>query len=251
MDALYGINPRRFRIDRRAQPAQAGAKRRTAELSDMAEGGRYAGSGNLKARPGAAWDCSNIGYALLGHLGSRLAGRDLRAGISADLFRPLGLRHTAWSIADTPADRRVTPYEAGEHGIAPVDPVGFPDWPAGMMRASIGDLTRLVAIAANGGVAEGRRFAGAESVATMLEMHRPAGLPAWLTGQGLGWQQAALDGVPRANHWGGDPGVFAMAYLDLAQHTGVVVLSNLSATAESRTAMKAIAAHALRPAAAY
>lgn len=239
-DALY------YEIDFRTRGRDAAMPLGELLKAYLAEGGRYAGAGNLKARPGAAWDYSNIGFALLGYVGSRLAGRDLREVTREEVFAPLGLRHTAWSIAETPLDRRVSPYEKGEQGMVPVDPVGFPDWPAGMLRASIGDLTRLVAVAANGGVVEGRRYASASSVAAMLDMQRPAGLPDWLTGQGLGWQQSVLDGVPRANHWGGDPGVFTMAYVDPARRCGVVLLSNLSATAESRAAMKAIAARALK-----
>ena len=211
----------------------------------LAKGGRYTGSGNLKARPGSRWDYCNVGYGLLGYLGGRVAGQDLRTSTRDGIFKPLGLRHVAWSIADTPPALRVTPYDVTDGRITPVEPVGFPDWSAGMMRASIGDLTRLVAIIANGGVVEGRRMLDAAGVAAMLDMQRPEGLPTWLSGQGLAWQQSPLAGIALANHWGGDPGVFTMAYVDPARRMGAVVLSNLSATAESRDAMRAIAAAAL------
>ncbi|MCW6533255.1 serine hydrolase domain-containing protein [Sphingomonas lycopersici] len=212
----------------------------------LTKGGRYAGSGNLKSAPGTAWDYSNIGYGLLGHLGSRIAGRDLRREIDEHIFRPMGLRRIAWTIADTPAALRVTPYDVVDGKVAATDPVGFPDWPAGMIRASIGDLTRLVAIVANRGIAAGQRIVSAPAVAAMLDMQRPAGLPAWLSGQGLAWQQSPLGDRPLANHWGGDPGVFTMAYVDPARRTGIALLSNLSATEESRRAMKTIAAAAMR-----
>jgi CubicO group peptidase (beta-lactamase class C family) len=114
-----------------------------------------------------------------------------------------------------------------------------------MLRASIGDLTLLVAAAANGGVACGRRLLSAQGVRQMLEMQHVAGLPSWLTGQGLGWAQSLLDGAPRVNHWGGDPGVFTMAYLAPERRSGVVLLSNTSATAESRDALKSIVARLL------
>ncbi|WP_374525275.1 serine hydrolase domain-containing protein [Sphingopyxis sp.] len=214
--------------------------------SYLATDGRYVGTGNFNARPGTAWDYSNIGYGLLGYLGSRIAGRDLRLQTRDDIFRPLGLRHTAWSIAETPSHLRVTPYDIMDGRIAAVEPVGFPDWSAGMMRASICDLTRLVAIAANSGIAEGKRIVSDAAVAAMLDMQRPAGLPSWLTGQGLAWQQSPLNGVPLANHWGGDPGVFTMAYVDPARRTGIAILCNLSATAEITSALKTIATAAMR-----
>ena len=212
----------------------------------LAKDGRYAGAGNLKARPGAAWGYSNIGYGLLGYLGSRIAGRDLRLQTRDDIFRPMGLHHTAWSIADTPDDLRVTPYDITDGSIEAVDPVGFPDWSAGMMRASICDLTRLVAITANGGIVEGKRIVSDAAVTAMLDMQRPGSLPTWLTGQGLAWQQSLLNNAPLANHWGGDPGVFTMAYVDPTRRTGIAILSNLSATTESTGALKTIVTAAMR-----
>ena len=243
---MSGISDEYYcQIDFRSRDADA-----TMALGDLvraclAPGGRYVGTGNVKAPPGTRWDYSNIGYALLRLLVGRIGGQDMRDLTRERLFRPLGLNHIAWSIAETPATLRAIPYDLVEGEPKPLEPVGFPDWPAGMVRASIADLTLLVGAAANGGAARGTRLLGAASAAEMLVMRKPAGLPDWLTGQGLAWQQSPLDGVPRINHWGGDPGVFTMAYLDPARRTAVVLLSNLSATAESRDALKAIAARAL------
>ena len=212
--------------------------------SYLVRGGRYTGAGNVKQVPGARWDYSNVGFALLGYLAGRIAGRDMRQFTRRRIFQPLGLRDIAWTIADTPVRLRATPYDLTEGKVKPVQPVGFPDWPTGMIRSSVRDLTLLVAAAANGGAANGVQVLGASANAEMLAMHRPAGLADWLTGQGLGWQQSLLDGIPRANHWGGDPGVFTMAYIDPDRQAGVVLLSNLSATLETRNALKTIAAHA-------
>lgn len=222
----------------------------TLPLSDfvrdyLGPGGRYVGTGNVKRTPGAAWDYSNVGYALLGYLVGKICGQDMRVFTRDRLFRPLRIGHTAWTIADTPERLRATPYDLVDGVLTPVEPVGFPDWPAGMIRSSISDLTLLVAAAANRGMVRNTRLLSAAGMARMLEMQRPAGLPAWLTGQGLGWQQSLLDGVPRINHWGGDPGVFTMAYLDPARRTGIALLSNISVTPASRDALKIIAARAL------
>lgn len=211
----------------------------------LAAGGRYVGAGNIAQPPGARWDYSNVGYGLLGHLAERVTGQDLRAWIGERLFAPLGLTHTAWRLADVPLNA-ATPYDRIDGALTPVAPVGFPDWPAGMLRASVTDLTRLAAAVSNGGAVPGRRILGPDQTGLMLAMHRPEGLPDWLTGQGLGWQQSLLDGVPRINHWGGDPGVFTMAYVDPATRRAVVALSNLSATAESRAALKAIVSAGFR-----
>lgn len=127
----------------------------------------------MKWVPGTHWDYSNIGYALLGHLAGRIAGKDLRVFTREHLFEPLGLEHIAWTLADTPARLRATPYDLTNGVLVPVEPVGFPDWPAGMIRASVGDLTRLVSTVANGGAAQATRLLSATGVSEMLMAGRP------------------------------------------------------------------------------
>lgn len=214
----------------------------------LVPGGRYwSEGGNFStAAPGSMWDYSNVGYGLLGYLVGRITGEDMRDHVRRYFFAPLGMRHSVWKIADVPDKLRATLYDMVEDVPTPVEPVGFPDWSSGMLRSSIVDLTRFLAAAANGGVADGARILSAAAAAQMLEMRTPAGLPDWLTGQGIGWMASELGGVPRINHWGGDPGLFTAAYLDPATRTGVAIFSNMSASAESRTAIKAIADRMLK-----
>lgn len=234
-----------YQVDFRTPGTDASMALATLLRGYLAQDGRYAGAGNVRSEPGTHWDYSNIGYALLGYLAGRIAGTDLRAFTAAHVFRPLGLRRIAWRIADTPARLRATPYDLVDDELRPVQPVGFPDWPAGMIRASVGDVALLAGAVANGGVARQKRLLSSAGSSEMLAMRRPAGIPNWLTGQGLGWQQSLLDGVPRINHWGGDPGVFTMAYVDPEKRISVVALSNTSGTPKCRDALKAIVAQSL------
>ena len=234
-----------YQVDFRTPGVDASMTLETLLRDYLTREGRYTGMGNVQWEPGTRWNYSNVGYALLGYLAGRIAGKDMRAFTSEYLFRPLGLHRIAWKIADTPTRLRATPYDFIEDELKPVQPVGFPDWPAGMIRASASDVALLAAAVANGGVARQKRLLSSAGSAEMLAMRMPAGLPDWLTGQGLGWQQSLLDGVPRINHWGGDPGVFTMAYLDPDRRVAVVVLSNSSATPKSRKALKAIVAQTL------
>ncbi|CAN5901935.1 serine hydrolase domain-containing protein [soil metagenome] len=205
-------------------------------------GSNYAGETCFSAAsPGAAWDYSNVGFALLGYLADRVGERDMREQSYRDIFRPLGMRHTSWTIRDTPASVMAQGYDLAEGTLTPAEPVGFPDWPTGMLRSSIRDFTKVVAASANGGKAGGVQIVGAASMAQMLDMQTPAGLPAWLSGQGLGWMAATLEGQAKPNHWGGDPGVFTAVYLDPANRSGVAIFSNLTASTASKNAIKHIA----------
>jgi CubicO group peptidase (beta-lactamase class C family) len=197
------------------------------------------------ARPGATWDYSNVGYALLGYLASRIGGADMREQSRKEIFTPLGMDHTSWTIKDTPELLRATPYDLVDGALVAVEPVGFPDWPVGMLRSSIGDFMKFVAASANGGTAGGIEVLGSASMAQMLDMQTPPGLPAWLSGQGLGWMASTLDGQSRPNHWGGDPGVFTAVYLAPSIRSGVAIFTNVSASAENKTAVKNIASRLL------
>ena len=197
------------------------------------------------AAPGTTWDYSNVGYGVLGHLAGRIGGKDLREQSLRRIFAPLGMHHTSWTIKGTPGRLRATPYDVVDGALVPAEPVGFPDWPAGMLRSSVSDFTSFVAASANGGAAGGSRVIGGKALAQMLDMETPAGLPNWLTGQGLGWASSKLDGRECPNHWGGDPGAFTAVYLDPGRGSGVAVFTNMTATAQSKTAVKDIAARLL------
>lgn len=212
----------------------------------VAGGVHYSAGHSFYNRPtGAAFDYSNVGYGLLGYLGGRIVGRDFRTYLREHLFDRLDMRQMSWMIADVPDRLRVTPYDVTDDGPSPTEPVSFPDWAAGMLRASITSFMPFVAASANGGAAARARMLSKASMAQMLDMHRLPGLPSWLTGQGLGWAESADGGTRHINHWGGDPGVFTAAYLDPASKTGIAIFANVSATNASKTAIKTIARHLL------
>lgn len=209
----------------------------------LVRGGRYYDLGGCYSphAPGQAWAYCNIGYGLLGLIGSRAVGMDLRRFVDSRVFVPLGVRDTCWTIAGVPAGREVTPYDMTDAGPVPVPPVGAPDWGGSMLRASIRGFMPYVAASANGGVGDSARMLTSAGEAAMLTMATPAGLPAWLDGQGLGWQTSKLGGVMRPNHWGGDPGVFTAVYLDPATRAGVAIFTNSTATDKAKTMLKAVA----------
>lgn len=213
----------------------------------LVPGGRhYRESGSFStAVPGTTWDYSNVAYGLLGYLGGRVAGVDLREYLRAQMFDRLGMHHSVWRLADAPPASVATPYDVVDGTLQPTEPVGFPDWSAGMLRASVGDYTRFAAAAANGGVCDERRILSAAGAAAMLTARKPAGLPTWLEGQGLGWMASPLEGRLRFQHWGGDPGVFTAAYIDVRLRAAAVVFANTTATGEAKTAIKAIASRLL------
>jgi len=209
-------------------------------------GAHYASEGSFSKRaPGTAYDYSNVAYGLLGYVGGRVAGTDFRTYLGDRLFDRLGMKHMSWTLEGVPARLRVVPYDVDDRALVPIAPVGFPDWSAGMLRASISSFMPFVAASANRGVAGRARILDEAFMAQMLDMRVLPGLPSWLTGQGLGWMASADGGTPHINHWGGDPGVFTAAYLDPVSTTGIAIFANVSATDASKAAIKAIARYLL------
>lgn len=100
-----------YQIDFRTPGADASMALETLLRGYLAQGGRYTGAGNVLREPSTHWNYSNMGYALLGYLAGRIAGKDMRTFIAKSLFRPLGLHRIAWTIADTPQHLRATPYD--------------------------------------------------------------------------------------------------------------------------------------------
>ncbi|MDN2709208.1 serine hydrolase [Janthinobacterium sp. SUN118] len=206
------------------------------------EGVNYSAAQCFSATPPAStWDYSNVGFALLGHLAGRIGGMDMREQTRRDIFAPLAMNDTSWTIKGTPPLRSAEPYDLVDGALVAVKPVGFPDWPVGMLRSSISDFMKFVAAAANAGHSAGVNVLGASAMAQMLDMQTPVGLPAWLSGQGLGWMASPLGGQAMPNHWGGDPGVFTAVYVNPLTRSGVAVFTNASTSAESRDAVKNIA----------
>jgi len=242
---------RYYEIDFRENGRDANLTLRDFLKQYLAPGGsNYSETGCFSAaRPGAAWDYCNVGFGLLGHLAGRIGGMDMREQTRRDIFTPLGMEHTSWTIKDTPQLLSAVPYDRVDSALMPVKPVGFPDWPAGMLRSSISDFMKFVAASANGGRVSDVELLGTAAMAQMLDMRAPASLPEWLSGQGLGWMASPLAGQVRPNHWGGDPGVFTAVYLAPVTRSGVAIFTNTGASAESRTALKNIADRLLQAAA--
>ncbi len=209
-------------------------------------GQHYSADGCFSSEtPGAVWDYSNLGFALLGYLVDRIGARDGREQIARQVFAPLGMRHSYWAIADTPARFRSTPYDFVDERPKPVTPLGLPDWPAGAIRSSVADFIKLIAAVANGGASHGIRILGASGIDQMLTITQPKGLPAWTQGQGLGWGASRLGTTTYPEHWGGSTGIFTAAYLDTTKRAGVLILTNATATPDGKTAVKAIAQYLL------
>jgi CubicO group peptidase (beta-lactamase class C family) len=219
----------------------------------LVPGGKYySGEENFHTwKPGTVktpiWSYSNVGFGLLGYLVEVISGRDFAEYTKNNIFAPLGMKNTGWYLADADIDHHAIPYslisedrrlppgitfetflprygkdkqilKTGE--LFPHCLYSFPNYPDGLIRTSVRDLSRFLRAYIGGGVFEEKRILKEETVRTMLSKEH--------FGQGLCWFDLKLkNGDAAWGHGGGDPGISTEMLFRPTDGVGVIVFFNL------------------------
>jgi CubicO group peptidase (beta-lactamase class C family) len=172
--------------------------------------------------PSTAWHYSNLAYALLGHVVSRVSGMPYHDYVRERLLRPVGLERTTWG----PAEGAALPYfvEPYSDGVQrePVLELGGKGGESGLY-STVGDLARW-----------GSFLAGPdESVlapASVAEMHdlQIMAEPDWTLGWGLGIELWRRGERVYGGHTGGFPGFLSIVLYSRQDRIGAVLLTNAS-----------------------
>ncbi|HCH63487.1 MAG TPA: hypothetical protein DFR83_11825, partial [Deltaproteobacteria bacterium] len=146
---------------------------------------------------------ANMGYALIGHLVTRVTGQPFPDYCRSQIFEPLGMGQTAWFIGELDAATVAMPYGWRSGDYAAVGHYGYPDYPDGALRTGAEQLARFLAMSMRRGHIDGQTILESE---TFDEMVHPQ-YPALDATQGLGWYTWSLDGESLWGHGGSDVGV--------------------------------------------
>jgi CubicO group peptidase (beta-lactamase class C family) len=106
----------------------------------------YAAGPTFAARPGDAFEYSNLGYAMLGRAVLRATGRHVRDLVDEWFLRPLGMHDTTWT--EPAHDRWARPHRVEDGRIVadPDTPLGDGELaPMGGLWSTVADLARWVA----------------------------------------------------------------------------------------------------------
>ena len=190
---------------------------------------------------------SNVGYGLLALIVERISKSPFSRFTEERVFRPLGMANTAWHISEIDTSRHAVPYtRIGEDFEFPPeypdpgsflprfeDPgkvmpgdlfphclYSFPNYPDGLVRSSVADLSRFLLAIANGGSLGGSRILEERTINTM---HSDSHF-----GRGLCWSSTTLKGQsqPIWYHGGADPGVRTFLGFRPHDQVGAIVLAN-------------------------
>ncbi len=173
--------------------------------------------------PGTTHHYSNVGYAVLGELVSRLRQVPWAEAVRTGILEPLGMtRTTPRPVAPAAPGWAVHPLADLVH-VEPEHDAGALG-PAGQLWSTVEDMVAWSAFVAGD-------TADVLAPATLREMLRPAavsdvpGAP-WTVSHGLGWQVWNIDGHRYAGHGGSMPGFLAQLRVDLDSGDGLVLMTN-------------------------
>jgi CubicO group peptidase (beta-lactamase class C family) len=158
----------------------------------------------LMYQPGQRWQY-NTGALVLGVLIARASGQPLEDFLRRRLFRPLGMRHTGFTLSRADASRLPGLYAANpqtgqlelQPGSAPDEWTRQPAFPSGAagLASTIDDYLAFGRLLLNQGVHHGRRLLSSESVRRLTTNHltpqqRADTGPFPLIGRGWGYGMA-------------------------------------------------------------
>src|SRR6266481_5411286 len=175
--------------------------------------------------PGTRMSYSNPGNAIAGYLIEKMSGQPFDQYIRETFLRPMGMEHADYPFTDANKALLATGYEGN-----PPKPSGYPFIylrPAGDLKASPGDLAKLVQFLLRRGKAGETQLVNAQSI---LRMEVPETTLAAKNGLRLGYGLANYSsvqgGVVTHGHDGGIDG-FISTYRYVPEHNwGYVVLLN-------------------------
>jgi len=189
---------------------------------------------------------TNVGYGLLGYLVEVLSGMDFAEYCKKYIFFPLGMTQTGWHLDDIDVSKHAIPYSYHPENFKLSEEItvesllprygkdkqsvkksahfphclySFPNYPDGLVRTSVHDLSRFLRAYMNNGVFEGVRILQKETIASMLSDKH--------LGRGLCWyQQKYKGGISTWGHGGGDPGISTQMLYIPEDDIGVIVFFN-------------------------
>lgn len=193
-----------------------------------------------KIEPGTAWQYSNFGGGLLGSLIESVSGQTLDQYLSDTLFAPLGIT-AAYQSALLPEDAQVSDIfhmpakrigakvRDGQAAYTRPDGETHYTLSAGKLTISAPDLAKLMIALCDGGLCDGVRVLSEESATAMQTLQNNLGSVTCQSDWGLGMCSLSEEIVPGHvlyGHGGKASGMLCAAFVDPAQHTGVVMLTN-------------------------
>lgn len=173
----------------------------------------------LQDEPGSKREYSNVGYGLLAYLVERISGMPFNEYCRLHIQEPLGMTNSGWFISEIDTSNHITPYEFKDGQNQPLELYSFPNYPDGLLRTSVRELSFFLLAIMNGGKCNQVRIL---EKSTLKEMLQP--VVEMDDGQGLCWHKIKYEGL--WGHSGGDPGVATYMFFNPRTRIGIITFQN-------------------------
>ncbi len=191
---------------------------------------------------------TNVGFGLLGYLVEVISNMDFAEYCKENIFDPLEMTHTGWYLSDVDMSKHAVPYmylpkdfkipedmtaasflpRYGEdkqtiekNAYFPHCLYSFPNYPDGLIRTCVRDLSRFLRAYINHGTFNGVQILKKETIDSMLSKTH--------LGRGLCWSEVKFKSEPDIQAWGhggGDPGVITHMSFIPEEGIGLIVFFN-------------------------
>ncbi|WP_234606817.1 serine hydrolase domain-containing protein [Dyadobacter chenwenxiniae] len=175
----------------------------------------------INAEPGEKFGYANMGYALLGYLVERISKMPFDKYCKTHLFDPLGMKQTSWFPQQFTDAKLATPYSYSDSLKTFIqNPQGkYPDYPAGQLRCTLGDLATFLACWSNDGQFDGKQIIDVMAVQMLTPKDISLGFHTWFL-------YLLNTETPMYSHNGHGPGVSTYMLYDPFSKKGLVILMN-------------------------
>lgn len=188
------------------------------------DGAYYDASDNYyNYAPGTKSNYSNMASALIGVLVAEIANQDFNAYCKDNIFQPLGMNNTYWSLEEALASNKtlVNPYDyiRGEFDL--IQHYTFADYPNGALRSTARDMVKFLSALAQEGFSNNHQLLETNTVTEMLTPQIPDIDPS------MGLMIYMLDESTNLwGHNGGEQGVATEVGFNPSNKIGAIVLAN-------------------------
>ena len=195
---------------------------------------------------------SNVGFGLLGYLVEVMSGTDFSQYCQKNILTPLGMKNTRWYLEGVNIANHVIPYTylpddfklpegttvetllprfPGQHlktgGYFAHCLYSFPNYPDGLIRTSVRDLSCFLRAYINDGAYGNKKLLKKETIRTMLSDDH--------FGRGLCWSKMELkSGDVVWCHGGRDPGITTQMFFRPKDGVGVIIFFNCDSLGNAR-----------------
>tara|TARA_B100002003_G_scaffold14150_1_gene11858 strand:+ start:605 stop:2179 length:1575 start_codon:yes stop_codon:yes gene_type:complete len=183
----------------------------------------YSSNSYYNYQPGAQWNYSNIGFALIALIVESIVGQSFEEYCEINIFDPLGMAETSWHFEDMDESNVAMPYE-WMPGWEEMGHYFIPYYPSAQLRSNINELSSF--LSAYMGNWSG--LLNDDTVELMLTEHIDDGW-SWMNmseGWGLGWYHKIINGRDLWGHNGEMWGVLTEIFFSPEDKVGVIILTN-------------------------